>query len=330
MLTLTDPEVTEAPVYPAYRPYEAAVSRILPLSPHFVRVTVTGDDLVHFGTAKLDQRIKLVFPGTAGLPDVGARDEATIRSGDWYARWRAMPEGERGYLRTYTVRDIRPSERELDIDFVRHAPGPGGADGPAGSWLRTAAVGDRLIIAGPDARCPDVVGIDWRPGSAQHLLLLGDETAAPAICSIIETLEYGTAQALIEVPSSEDILSVYPRGRSRISWLARDGGCETAEGRRAVAPHGLLLRNAAKSWLNRHTTIVSSVIGAPQTLEDIDVDSELLWDSPAEVTEGDFYAWVAGEAATVRDLRRMMVGAGVNRRNVAFMGYWREGKSETN
>ncbi|MEV7597296.1 siderophore-interacting protein [Kitasatospora sp. NPDC089797] len=41
------------------------------------------------------------------------------------------------------------------------------------------------------------------------------------------------------------------------------------------------------------------------------------------------YAWIAGEAAAVRELRRHLVGErGMDRRAVCFMGYWRTGRSE--
>lgn len=41
------------------------------------------------------------------------------------------------------------------------------------------------------------------------------------------------------------------------------------------------------------------------------------------------YAWLAGEAAVIRTLRRHLVAErGLDRRSVAFMGYWRMGRSE--
>ena len=71
------------------------------------------------------------------------------------------------------------------------------------------------------------------------------------------------------------------------------------------------------------------VIGTDNKVDDVDVDTELLWDSPVDPTTGDFYAWIAGEAATVKALRRHLVSdLGVARSNVAFMGYWRRGRSE--
>jgi NADPH-dependent ferric siderophore reductase len=55
-----------------------------------------------------------------------------------------------------------------------------------------------------------------------------------------------------------------------------------------------------------------------------------LWDSPDPAGQG-FYAWMAGEAAAVKALRRAIVtDRGVDRRQVAFMGYWRRGQAERN
>ncbi len=67
---------------------------------------------------------------------------------------------------------------------------------------------------------------------------------------------------------------------------------------------------------------------AAQALADIDVDAQLLWESPDDA-DGEFYAWFAGEAAAIKTLRRLLVAdCGVSRRRVAFMGYWRQGQAE--
>ena len=67
----------------------------------------------------------------------------------------------------------------------------------------------------------------------------------------------------------------------------------------------------------------------PNTVDEVDVDAELLWESPQEPPEGGFYAWLAGEAAAIRSLRRFLVSeTGIDRGRVAFMGYWRAGKAE--
>ncbi|WP_345409229.1 SIP domain-containing protein [Nonomuraea salmonea] len=41
------------------------------------------------------------------------------------------------------------------------------------------------------------------------------------------------------------------------------------------------------------------------------------------------YAWLAGEAGVIKTLRRHLVAErGMDRRAVAFMGYWRHGRAE--
>ncbi|QAY61525.1 siderophore-interacting protein [Microbacterium protaetiae] len=299
-------EVVRAP----YRPYLAQVVRVVRLSPHFVRVTFTGADFEHFGTAGLDQRIKVILPHADGsFTDIGQHDGA----GDWYDRWRALPNAQRNLFRTYTVRRIVPGE--LDIDFVVH-PGAG----PAGAWAESAAAGQELIVVGPDERSPHSRGgIDWHPGTARRILLAGDETAAPAIGSILESLsdDYDV-DAFLEVPTAADVLPVSHAAGTRLTWIPREGG-----------EHGAGLIAAVRTWAAASAQLLSrAAAGHRQELADVDVDRELLWDSP-EAADGEFYAWMAGEAGTVKTLRRLLVSeCGVDRKRVAFMGYWRRGQSE--
>jgi NADPH-dependent ferric siderophore reductase len=305
------PDTAEA-VRAPYRPYLAQVARVVRLSPHFVRVTFTGDDLEHFGTAGLDQRIKVILPHADGsFADVGQTDGA----GDWYDRWRALPDDQRNVFRTYTVRRIAPEDRELDIDFVVH-PGAG----PAGAWAQDAVAGQELIVVGPDERSAGSRGgIDWHPGTARRLLLAGDETAAPAIASILGSLdESHDVDAFIEVPSAEDALPIDGAAHARVTWIARD---ESAHGAKLIA--------AVRAWADASDGLLARAAAPrPQELVDVDVDTELLWDSPQDA-EGEFYAWMAGEAATVKTLRRLLVSEhGVDRKRVAFMGYWRLGQAE--
>ena len=332
---------------PSYRPYRVRVTAVRRLSPSFVRVTVTSEDLRWFGTDGLDQRIKVVLPlpgpvrGTdsvdaEGFAEFGAQDPATIDAGTWYQRWRDLPDAARNPVRTYTVRRIDPDARLLDIDMVVH-PGAG----PAGAWAAQAAPGDTLIVAGPDARSPDsAVGIDFHPGTADHLLLVGDETAVPALASILESqaaARMTSIDVIAEVPRAGDALELARPGAAdgadrrldlRISWASRD------EWPGGPAPHGQTLLPRVREWAARPRVAdllgrAQSARGSLEVLEDTDVDQDLLWDSPAAPTGGDFYAWIAGESQAVKDLRRYLVGqCGVDRGRVAFMGYWRLGRPE--
>lgn len=304
---------------PAYRSFRVQVSRVERLAPHFTSVTFAGDDLREFGTAGLDQRVKVVLP----LPEIGFA--AFPEGDDWYGAWRELPAELRNPFRTYTVRAVRPEAREVDIVFVAH-----GDAGPASAWAATAAPGDEIVLIGPDELSPGrTVGIDWRPGEVDTLLLAGDETAAPAIASILESLPAdASGVALIEVPADGDRLEVRAPAGVEVRWLTRAAaGCA----------HGGLLVPAVRDWVVRHlatrglsTTDVDAATAALAAAEHADLPDTPLWDVPeGHSLDGDCYAWLAGEASAITTLRRFLVReAGLDRRQVAFMGYWRMGRAE--
>lgn len=330
MLTYVPERIFARDERPAYRPYRVTVRRLERLSAHFLRVTFTSDQLEFFGTDARDQRVKIVFPlPGVGFGDFGADDPRVALDGSWYSRLRELPEHERNLFRTYTVRGVRPADRELDVDFVVHpAPVDTGSNqpiGPAASWIARVAVGDTVIIVGPDARSLDsAVGIDWHPGDAREVLLAGDETAAPAICAILEGLPPELrARAFIEVPDAGDALPLR-RNAEVVTWLPR-----------GQAAPGEVLEPAVRAWVAANRDVVAPALAAPAhaaaataDLLDIDVDVDLLWESPEDEHRG-FYAWLAGEAGAIKSLRRFLVSeTGIDRHAVAFMGYWRTGLAE--
>lgn len=310
--------------------FELAVARVQELSPNFRRITFTGEGLHRFGVAgpTLDLRIKVMIPA---LDDAGcalplpafagaAADGVVELGGGWYQQWLAMDPASRGTMRTYTVRRLRGGPRpELDVDFVLHFD-DAGTGGPASCWAARAAAGDRVTIIGPNAaanRTNPYGGIEWRPGLATHVLLAGDETALPAVAAILGQLPPEiTGNAILEVPDAADFQDLHTAASMEISWLAR--------GRR---PHGELLDAAVRTKVAVRGAGVPPVPGTEP--EDVNVDETILWETTAESTKP-FYAWIAGEAAVIRELRRYLVrDVGIDRRQVAFMGYWRQGKAES-
>ncbi|WP_229085669.1 siderophore-interacting protein [Curtobacterium sp. GD1] len=293
-----------------YRVFSVRVAAVTSLTPHFVRVTLTGDALAEFSSVGLDQRIKIVLPipghGFTDLPD----------GEDWYGAWRALPDAVRNPLRTYTVRSFRPDARELDIDFVAH-----GDTGPASRWVSACRVGDELRIVGPavpasPAELPTGAA-EFDPGAANRILLAGDETAAPAICAILEALDVATVgHVFIEVPTDADRLPVSAPAGVEVRWIARNG-----------ASHGVRMTDQVHAWAS--TVAAGPACGDAGELADVDVDEQVLWDIPAGDEPRPVYAWIAGEAGCVKELRRHLVrGVGLDRKQVAFMGYWRHGKAE--
>ena len=324
--------------------FDVEVRRVQRLSANFQRITFAGPCLAEFGVQGQthDLRIKVVVPSVAAdgspipLPEFDCSDTA------WYRNWLQLDAAVRGSMRTYTVRAARCSgaEPEIDVDFVLHFDKQG-RGGPASNWAAAAKPGDRVSIIGPNAAhcvtAESYGGIEFRPGMARHIMLAGDETAVPAITAILESLPADvTGHALLEIPAAGDEQPVSTASSVRVSWLVR-----------GLRPHGELLEAAV-----RNAVVLpgwASVEGAPvpprPQIEDVNVDETILWETPQRLTPAavqgtpnphtpsgalPFYAWIAGEAAVVRGLRRYLVTeAGIDRKQVAFMGYWRIGRAES-
>ena len=291
-----------------YRPFRVHLARRHRLGASLLRLTLAGDDLHLLGSRGCDQRVKLV------LPVAGRGVESSLLGLDWLERWRAMPVHGRPAVRTYTMRRARPALREVDIDVVVH-----GATGPASAWAERARPGEDVVLIGPDARFDgDCGGVEWRPPGEQcRLLLAGDESALPAICSIVEQLPDGACgHVVVEVPEEGDVLTVSCPAGVTMTWLPRRGvrhGRLLAESVLEVAP-GLLDTGAP--------TAPGEAVSASEPGDD------LLWEVPAQPAPSQCYAWLAGEAGVVTHLRRCLVrDLGVDRRSVAFMGYWRQGRA---
>lgn len=281
-------------------------------SPTFARITFTGPDVDNLGTPgrTFDQRIKIIFP-----PDSGQLPDLSGAGPDWYTRWLEIPEDERGAMRTYSVREVRDTgERtELVVDIVVHVEP--GASGPGSTWASSAAPGDEVLIVGP-RRGHDGGGIEFDPGDAGWVMLVGDETAAPAIARILEDVQPTTrGLALIEVPTPEDALPIAAPEGVEVRWLPR--------GRR---DHGSALIPAVLSEF---------AVQAEWTIDEPSSEA-LVWETPAYSGSGealtspgcpvDHYFWIAGESSVVTTLRRHLVREiGIDRSQVAFMGYWRAG-----
>jgi NADPH-dependent ferric siderophore reductase len=306
--------VAQAVQVPAYRPFAVSVRAVRRLSPSFLRVTFTGADLDECAPNGSDQRIKVLLP----VPGRGMAD-CPFGSADWYGDWRALPDGRRNPIRTYTVRAHRPELRELDVDFVLH-----GATGPASAWAERAAVGDEAALIAPDARFPgDTGGVEWRPpADAGCLLIAGDETAVPAICAIVESLPAGRrAHALMEVPTAADVLPLAAGPDVQVTWLPRwtsDVAVPALRGTPLIAAVVAAARD-----------LTGTAAPAAEPLDDVDVDAGILWEVPPDdaLPRSGLYAWLAGEAGVVKGLRRHLVqDVGLDRGSVAFMGYWRQGR----
>lgn len=292
----------------------AEVRRVERVSPSYVRVTFGGDELEEFGTPGdvYDARIKIVFPPASGvLPEID-RD-----ADDWWSAYLAFPEAERGAMRTYSIRELRvgAAGTEVVVDFVLHLTP--GLTGPASLWADRAVVGDAVLLVGPRRGRPERGGIEYAPGEAKRVCLVGDETAAPAIARILEDAPRSLRGiAFIEVPDAADALPIDAPEGVEVHWLPRGD-----------AAHGLRVIPTVLDHLG-------DAVGGEIVVQDAEGD-DLVWETPVYSGLGEElassggderYFWIAGESGVVTTLRRHLVkGMGIDRAQVAFMGYWRRG-----
>ncbi|MBC7295393.1 MAG: siderophore-interacting protein [Dietzia sp.] len=301
----------EAPILVA----QTRVVRVRELGESYLRLVLAGPDLSRWsrdvvdpGTVR-DAYIKVFVPPPGGRGIVP--DPLAIRE------WLTLPEQERGWMRTYTVR--RADSVELDgehvpaltVDVVVH---PGADEGPGSGWARSVRPGDTVHLAGPGrGHAPWAA---WAPGAAGRVVCAGDETAAPALLSIAGELAAeprGTREVriVLELPTPADVLALSAEAPETVTLFSRSG------------ERGHALVHHLAGLLGVGQGCVESVLDGRRP-------AEREWQTATTVSAGDPYVFLAGEAGLVRAMRRLAVdGAGIPKGAVSFMGYWRRGAAES-
>ncbi|MEC4016658.1 siderophore-interacting protein [Streptomyces sp. H27-D2] len=247
----------------------AQVVRTEQLTPHMVRVVLGGGNLADFGAGDCtDHYIKLLFLKD-GVDYPEPLDMEAVR--------RDMPRDQWPVTRTYTVRSWDPKTRELAVDFVVH-----GDSGLAGPWAAGVKPGAEVLFLGPGGEYAPRADADWH-------LLVGDESALPAIAAALERLSENLSEApvrvFIEVAGQQERQALTVPAGAEIVWLHRDGS-------------------------QAGDSLVSAVRAMP-------------------LPPGRVQAFVHGEAGFVKELRRWLrVEREVPRERLSISGYWRRGHDE--
>lgn len=176
------------------------VRRVESISPAMRRIVLGGDDLEGFVSAGFDDHVKVFVPDEAGrLPEPVVGENGLIFPDD-----APKPPG-----RDYTPRFHDAERLELTIDFGLHGRGP------ATAWASTAAPGSILGVAGPRGSAVVSDTFDWH-------LLVGDETALPAIARRLEQLPPAAiAIVVVEVGDRRDEQPLSSRADARVTWVHR-------------------------------------------------------------------------------------------------------------
>jgi NADPH-dependent ferric siderophore reductase len=211
--------------------YRTTVVRTERLTPHMVRVVVTGPGLDAYPDSGFSDRYtKLIFP----------RPGVTYPEDMAYAEIRStLPPEQWPVYRTYTIRHIDHAAAELTIDFVTH-----GGRGVAAPWAAAARPGDELILTPP--------GGAYRPSpDADHHLVVGDGAALPAIAAALEAMPAGArATVVVQVHGPDDQIPLPTPADAAITWLHSDdpddlvaavGALRLPTGRIQAFVHGELL-----------------------------------------------------------------------------------------
>ena len=157
------------------------VLRVDAPSPHLRSITFGGDELADFVSASFDDHVKLMLD---------------------------VPGGEEPVRRDYTPRHHDAARRELTLDFVLHG------EGPAATWAAQAAPGQQVTIAGPRGSFIIPLDYDWH-------LLVGDETALPAIARRLEELPASTRAIVIaQVADAADRRELRSAAALQVSWVS--------------------------------------------------------------------------------------------------------------
>lgn len=154
------------------------------LAPNYVRIRVEGSDLAGFDSPGADDHMRLFFP--AEMPD-------TIEE------LRAAPSRE------YTP--LFWGDGWLEVEFAVH-----GDEGVAAPWAATAPLGARIGVGGPRGSAV----VTGTPGS---WMLVGDETAIPAIRRFAAQIGDAPARIVIEVRGAEDEIAI--DAPVAVEWLHR-------------------------------------------------------------------------------------------------------------
>ncbi|MFF6778157.1 siderophore-interacting protein [Streptomyces sp. NPDC012637] len=194
--------MAEQPARKAPRAHEAQVVRTERITPHMVRLVLGGPGLDAFEIGEhTDHYVKLLFaPEGVSYPE--PFDMERIRA--------EFPREQWPTTRTYTVRAWDPVHRELTVDFVVH-----GDEGLAGPWAARARAGDTIRFLGPGGGYAPDEAADWH-------LLVGDESALPAIATALERLPAGTkVHAFLEVADAAEQQKFATAAGVDVTWLHR-------------------------------------------------------------------------------------------------------------
>jgi NADPH-dependent ferric siderophore reductase len=248
------------------------------ITSHMIRVVLGGKGFDTFTPSEFtDSYVKLIFVDedvdVAALPQPLTLDS-----------FADLPAAKKPLVRTITVRSADAAARELTVDIAVH-----GDHGAAGPWAAKATPGQSAYLMGPSGAYSPDPAADWH-------LMVGDETALPAISVALEALPSNAiGQVFIEVADPADEIPLAAPDGVQINWIVRGGRADLVGEERA----------------GDHSPLVEAV-------------------KTAHWLPGQVHAFVHGEAQAVMHNLRPYIRKehGVDAKWASISGYWRRGRTE--
>jgi NADPH-dependent ferric siderophore reductase len=243
------------------------ISSIEELTPRMRRITFSGADLATYPNDGPGTHFKILLPQPGlelVLPEVVPPDFV----------WPSLAEGG-PIRRTFTPRFVDNENSRLVIDFALHEHG----GGPASQWASRAVVGDTTVLTGGRGAYRIDPAADWA-------LLVGDETALPAIGTLLEDAAVNAPgvpiHIIVEVGAEDDEIPLPLPAGATLTWV-----------RRGDRPAGAAATDAVTA---------------------------------AELASGAGKVWVGLEASAMRDVRRHLLHErGLDRSGLHTRAYWKYG-----
>ena len=165
-------------------------------SPRLIRLTFAGDVLRGLIVDRPAASVRFVVPWPG----------RELELPEWNGNEFLLADGSRPALRTFTPLHPDTDGGRLDLEIVRH---PGGA---VSQWAETTEIGDEAAISGPGA------GYDF-PEGADRLVVLGDETAIPAITQLIDMAPGSLPLDVhVEAIREDAVVDMAPRDIDHVGW----------------------------------------------------------------------------------------------------------------
>jgi NADPH-dependent ferric siderophore reductase len=242
----------------------AQVARVEDLTPHLRRITLAGPELDGLPDRGPAASVRLLVPVAEGLV------VPTWNGNVWL-----FDDGGRAPIRTLTPRRIAGAE--LDVDVVLHG------EGPISTWAADARPGTPAAVSGTGR------GIALEDDGAPWVLL-GDESAVPAIATLLEALPpTASVRVRVEVTHPDARLELPAHPLAEIGW------CDL--------PAGAVPGSA----------LVDAAVAGPLAADQLPAGARV---------------FAAGEAASIQRLRRHLFDeVGHPRPRTVIRGYWKHGRA---